>query len=503
VNGDGIITEQELANARISQLAVGIGNTLKPMFDGIDLDLDGVIDYEEFGKQFAGMASDAELKRIFHQLDVNGDGTISAIEAGKASTDEVSSNTKPIEGSARDQLAKLNGLIDEMSRSTDQFAGLNTTTISLLASINALRAAQDEIRDVIADGLSDLTDGIATTIAGSFNAIDFNRDDVIDWSEFRSQFEGLVDNDTLRSIFGALDNNGNGVIDQLESNTRAIESWSSQQPDSAQGAIQQMLDMYEEILGRQADLPGIDYYLDQYFDGMSLEEIRARISDSDEARGGGSGSSSGGYTSGGTDAEGDPLLSDVTGDLADVYRDTLGRAPDDSGYAYYQDQLSSGSMTLDEIRDRLANSPEAKGYALGGVFSGGVQAFAKGGMFANSIVDDPTYFNMGLMGEAGPEAIMPLQRGANGVLGVRAELPPVSLPPLLGKDDAIEVLRDMQREMALLRRENKELLGRIEQHGGAAVAVQQAGFQRQISEQQRGNRSLDEMRSSARLAASR
>ena len=89
------------------------------------------------------------------------------------------------------------------------------------------------------------------------------------------------------------------------------------------------------------------------------------------------------------------------------------------------------------------------------------------------------------------------------MLGVRAELPPVSLPPLLGKDDAIEVLRDMQREMALLRRENKELLGRIEQHGGAAVAVQQAGFQRQISEQQRGNRSLDEMRSSARLEASR
>lgn len=45
-------------------------------------------------------------------------------------------------------------------------------------------------------------------------------------------------------------------------------------------------------------------------------------------------------------------------------------------------------------------------------------AFARGG-----VVDGPTHFPMrggvGLMGEAGPEAIMPLARGADGRLGVR------------------------------------------------------------------------------------
>lgn len=60
------------------------------------------------------------------------------------------------------------------------------------------------------------------------------------------------------------------------------------------------------------------------------------------------------------------------------------------------------------------------GFAKGGAFSKGQSTkFAKGGSFTNSIVDRPTNFNMGLMGEAGPEAIMPLSKGSDGTLGVR------------------------------------------------------------------------------------
>lgn len=61
--------------------------------------------------------------------------------------------------------------------------------------------------------------------------------------------------------------------------------------------------------------------------------------------------------------------------------------------------------------------------ANGNVFSAGrqIQAYANGG-----IVGGPTYFPMaggktGLMGEAGPEAIMPLKRGKGGKLGVSVE----------------------------------------------------------------------------------
>ncbi|EJK8622379.1 phage tail tape measure protein, partial [Morganella morganii] len=67
-----------------------------------------------------------------------------------------------------------------------------------------------------------------------------------------------------------------------------------------------------------------------------------------------------------------------------------------------------------------------------GNFLGGAAANAKGGVYdspglsaySNQIVSTPTYFafakGAGLMGEAGPEAIMPLTRAADGSLGVRA-----------------------------------------------------------------------------------
>jgi phage-related minor tail protein len=58
--------------------------------------------------------------------------------------------------------------------------------------------------------------------------------------------------------------------------------------------------------------------------------------------------------------------------------------------------------------------------AMGGAWMKGVQMFANGG-----VVDSPTMFGhsggVGVMGEAGPEAIMPLKRGANGKLGVSVE----------------------------------------------------------------------------------
>lgn len=68
----------------------------------------------------------------------------------------------------------------------------------------------------------------------------------------------------------------------------------------------------------------------------------------------------------------------------------------------------------------MLGSGAETGFARGGVFRGGrVQPFAAGG-----VVAAPTYFPMaggaGLMGEAGPEAILPLGRGPDGRLDVAA-----------------------------------------------------------------------------------
>jgi len=71
------------------------------------------------------------------------------------------------------------------------------------------------------------------------------------------------------------------------------------------------------------------------------------------------------------------------------------------------------------------------GSGFSSLFGGGTTANAKGGIYAsglsassNSIVSSPTMFRFasgaGLMGEDGPEAIIPLQRAADGSLGVKA-----------------------------------------------------------------------------------
>ena len=73
------------------------------------------------------------------------------------------------------------------------------------------------------------------------------------------------------------------------------------------------------------------------------------------------------------------------------------------------------------------SSPGVPASSSGPLYSANGNAFIGGNVipFANGgVVSSPTMFpmarGMGVMGEAGPEAIMPLQRGADGKLGVRA-----------------------------------------------------------------------------------
>ena len=92
---------------------------------------------------------------------------------------------------------------------------------------------------------------------------------------------------------------------------------------------------------------------------------------------------------------------------------------------------ASLSSALRPVFDSLGSAVESGlGAAMNGVF-GGLMGFRDGGVFdrgrvqpfaSGGVVSQPTYFPMsggtGLMGEAGPEAIMPLTRGPDGRLGV-------------------------------------------------------------------------------------
>jgi phage-related minor tail protein len=103
----------------------------------------------------------------------------------------------------------------------------------------------------------------------------------------------------------------------------------------------------------------------------------------------------------------------------------------------FGDVLRSLALRLSSLAVSSAFKPIEQG--LGSLFQGlfsGATGFAKGGVLdgiartvpfaAGGVVASPTYFPMssstlGLMGERGAEAILPLSRGADGRLGVRSD----------------------------------------------------------------------------------
>jgi phage-related minor tail protein len=137
-----------------------------------------------------------------------------------------------------------------------------------------------------------------------------------------------------------------------------------------------------------------------------------------------------------TDAEQADLLRDIFGDLEQRSRE-LERSAErfartitvafTRGVAegrQFDDVLKSLALRLSDLALRAAFQP------LEGAVSGGVgdlfrDLFAKAKPLADGgVVASPTYFplsgGLGLAGEAGPEAILPLARGSDGRLGVAA-----------------------------------------------------------------------------------
>jgi len=82
---------------------------------------------------------------------------------------------------------------------------------------------------------------------------------------------------------------------------------------------------------------------------------------------------------------------------------------------------SSNGGWLSSLVGLFAGGGGEQIYAKGGAFENGVQKFAYGGVVSQPMNFAMANGRMGLMGEAGPEAILPLHRAPDGKLGVRVE----------------------------------------------------------------------------------
>ena len=89
--------------------------------------------------------------------------------------------------------------------------------------------------------------------------------------------------------------------------------------------------------------------------------------------------------------------------------------------------LGSSGSNFSQDTANVGGTQAFSGFAKGGAFDKGLTKFASGG-----VVNSPTTFGYGkgktgLMGEAGPEAILPLSRTSGGGLGVSASVTPVTI----------------------------------------------------------------------------
>lgn len=112
----------------------------------------------------------------------------------------------------------------------------------------------------------------------------------------------------------------------------------------------------------------------------------------------------------------DKMLNDVINAIMQVGQAGAGIGGGGGGLFGFLGGLFSGGGS-----SFFPSAPGVGLYANGGVFPNRLSSFS--GNFTNQIVSKPTMFafakGVGLMGEAGEEAIMPLARGSDGSLGVR------------------------------------------------------------------------------------
>ena len=375
--------------------------------------------------EFRGIVGE-QTAQLGVMLDLNRDGVVSAIERSITAD---WSGTEALKTTLYQEMQRLGATSLTEQQVRNALAG-HATDAEITRLINRVDANGDgliALQEISNSRIAGLALGISNAVASQFDQIDLDASGVIDYGEFSKAFEGVASDSTLERIFGLIDENGDGQISQLE----AIKA--------------NTLTLAEMGLAR---LPG----------------------DTDDLLGGNPGAID-------NIIDKNPVSDPIAKKVNAAYHDVMGT--DAKGF-----QITSWSMWLAEKESRANQLHQAVAWAnqpLGGeewlkerglYGDGTVPKFANGGVFTNSIVSTPTYFDMGLMGEEDPEAIVPLSRGSGGRLGIDAtglmrlpdgpmqlpmpEMPPLPQFPALSNNDVLQVLNDVKRELQDSRKETQK-----------------------------------------------
>ncbi|GAA0694045.1 EF-hand domain-containing protein [Vreelandella titanicae] len=395
--------------------------------------------------EFRGIVGE-QTAQLGVMLDLNRDGVVSAIERSITSG---WNNIDALKTTLYQEMQQLGAqsLTEQQVRAALAPHATDAEISRLIQRVDHNGDGIISQEEITGSRIAGLSMGIVSALESEFSGIDVDASGLIDYDEFRDAFAGMATDSSLEKLFQLIDKNGDGQISYLESIAASS------------------LTLAEIGLGRQS--------------GDTDDVLGGNPSDIDDI------------------INKNPVSDPVANKIDAAYHDVMGQGA--KGF-----QLTSWSMWLAEKESRAGNLHQAVAWAnlpAGGeewlkerglYGDGTVPKFANGGVFTNSIVSAPTLFNMGLMGEEDPEAIVPLSRGAGGRLGIDAtglmrlpdgpmqlpipEMPPLPQFPALGSADVLQVLNDVKRELMETRKESKSLQaenarllealgGAIEKHG--------------------------------------
>lgn len=195
-------------------------------FDLLDRSANGLLDFSELKAGLAGIATDAQLKAIFAELDVNGDGVISQLEA-------LNGKSQSLAGAIKDSLSPLFGRIDTSVNgliSPDEFAAA-FGTFGLGPKLELLRTAFDFNNDRQISAIEALGSKVVSGNQLAKNAIDFgfsmldtSVDGLLNFDELKSGLGAYIKDTDIVSLLREIDKDGNGQISAIEAQTARIST---------------------------------------------------------------------------------------------------------------------------------------------------------------------------------------------------------------------------------------------------------------------------------------
>lgn len=288
--------------------------------------------------------------------------------------------------------------------SAAMFAQSMSGLVDVPQAESAMASALRELSQALKAMGDDVSSAIGFDLVNKLGEIDANGDLSISLSELSSKFDGLASEETLSKLFASMDLNGDGQISLLEaikSNTGVL--------GVAMGSLSAEFARLTGMTAEQAAaIPAVQtaaQNLAASNPGATAEQTQAAAAAVANLL-----TNVPVYIPAVGTVTVNPYTNQLTSSTPalasaqSVFQELLGRNLDPSGAIFY------AGMSEADVRAAVLSSPE---------YLARTPAFALGGVFTNGIVNSPTLFNMGLMGEAGAEAIMPLTRGPGGALGVQ------------------------------------------------------------------------------------